>query len=369
MARTRPPDQHWCCVRCNTRVKALAALRRRARAAVARVIAEEVLRDGHPRGPGCPRCRRATREIRLEIDALAVAVDVCLGCDLALLDPGEVESIPPRAGAEPGSRAGRARGREPDSLVRFEGTLGPVSGGIAHEELLPAWKRLLAVLGLPVEIESPSEVREPWLTWSLAALLVAVFVVDGSEGGRFTRHLAFVPADWARAGGVTALTAFFVHSGALHLLGNLYFLLTFGDDVEDRFGRWRYAALLVSAGIAGSLVHGWLDPSPEVPLVGASGGLSGVLVCYAATFPWTRLVWFPPPISLVTWFARFSMPAIVFLFFWFVMQLFMALLQNAGATSISALAHLGGATVGMICWVLWRLESVVFPSRRASRAG
>ena len=81
------------------------------------------------------------------------------------------------------------------------------------------------------------------------------------------------------------MTSFFIHGSLLHLVGNVYFLMVFGDNVENDIGRWRYAALLLAATLAGGFLHIALDVRPLIPCVGASGGIAGVLTYYALRFP------------------------------------------------------------------------------------
>jgi membrane associated rhomboid family serine protease len=185
---------------------------------------------------------------------------------------------------------------------------------------------------------------------------VAVLLLDRSGPERLAPDLAWVPAKPWRLLGLTPITSFLVHAGWLHLLGNLYFLVTFGDNVEDRLGRGRFALLLVLSTLAGNLLHAWVDPRRELPCVGASGGISGLLACYAATWPWERIAVVFPRLYL---FVRpgvnlWSVPAVVFLAFWAVWQLALAVFQSAGTGHVSAAAHVGGALAGIALWLAWR---------------
>jgi membrane associated rhomboid family serine protease len=112
--------------------------------------------------------------------------------------------------------------------------------------------------------------------------------------------------------------------------------------------------LLIVATFVGDVTHMMADPRSDVPSIGASGGISGVIVYYALQFPRARLGF------LFRFYYRFSwiyFPAYVALIFWALLQLFQLFMQLAGASSISALAHLGGAAVGLGAWLLWRKSS------------
>ncbi|MGH2435580.1 MAG: rhomboid family intramembrane serine protease, partial [bacterium] len=136
-----------------------------------------------------------------------------------------------------------------------------------------------------------------------------------------------------------------------HLISNMYFLLVFGDNVEDFLGTGRYLALLLLAAVLGDLTHIALDPRQQIPLIGASGGISGIVLYYALKYPRAQL-----GILLRIWlyFRWIRMPAYAYVGIWVVLQMIGAQQQIAGITNVSALAHLGGAAVGLAFWVVTR---------------
>jgi len=162
--------------------------------------------------------------------------------------------------------------------------------------------------------------------------------------------LILVPSLADRMGGVTLLTSFFLHGGLFHLLSNLYFLIVFGAQVEDYLGRRRYLLLLLSATLAGSLSHVALDPHSNIPIVGASGGIAGIVVFYGLQFPRVRLL------ILTVWLLFFPLRlrAGIFLLLWFLLQVLGAWQQIHGFSNTSFLAHLGGTAVGLLFWGVWR---------------
>src|SRR5207249_4486791 len=117
-------------------------------------------------------------------------------------------------------------------------------------------------------------------------------------------------------------TSFFLHGGWVHLLGNLYFLLIFGDNVEDYLGRWRYLLLILLAMIVGDALHVLMDPRSAVPVIGASGGIAGIITFYALKFPRVRL-------GFLFRFWWFHMPAYFALIMWVLLQFVGAWLQLA----------------------------------------
>ena len=159
---------------------------------------------------------------------------------------------------------------------------------------------------------------------------------------------AFYPDNILRMLGLTTLTACFLHGDVFHLLGNLYFLWVFGDNVEIALGRVRFAVLLMGGAVLGCLVHAIFDPQSSVPLIGASCAISGVMVYYALSFPQARIA-----MLVGGWWRPVSMPAIGYIGFWVVLQLVGVFEQVHGLTQVSALGHIGGAVAGLLMWFYW----------------
>ncbi|MBP85789.1 MAG: hypothetical protein CMJ64_03585 [Planctomycetaceae bacterium] len=214
-----------------------------------------------------------------------------------------------------------------------------------------AWQWLPAMLGLPVEHDVDPLQSRPWATWIVGALLVMVALLTFGDLRHYISAFGFVPAEAFRLGGLTLLTSFFLHAGVLHLVGNGCFLLIFGDNVEDHLGSVRFVRLLVAATIAGHVLHAAFDPRSGIPCVGASGGISGVIAFYALQFPHARLGMMWRYYWRIGW-QRF--PAWAGLLVWLLFQSAVAYGQVLGASSVSALAHLGGAATGLAAWALWR---------------
>jgi membrane associated rhomboid family serine protease len=162
----------------------------------------------------------------------------------------------------------------------------------------------------------------------------------------------FIPNQWARHNGMTLGSSFFLHAGWFHLLSNLYFLVIFGDNVEDHLGKLRFLLLLAGAHLAGSFLHAAFDPRGEVPCVGASAGISGVIAYYALLFPRARIGFFFW--LLLRWLrVRAVWAFVAFL----AVQLLGTWRQIGGASNVSYLAHLGGLAVGMVAAMLVRITA------------
>jgi membrane associated rhomboid family serine protease len=152
-----------------------------------------------------------------------------------------------------------------------------------------------------------------------------------------------------RDGGSTVFTSFFLHAGILHLAGNLYFLLIFGSNVEDCLGRWRFVALVLLATVVGDMLHVIAQPHSTIPCVGASGGISGLIAFYALKFPRTQL-------DIMIRYRWVQIPAWGTFIVWVAMQSMGAMMQLAGFSNVAALAHIGGAMVGVLFWLGHRRE-------------
>jgi len=151
---------------------------------------------------------------------------------------------------------------------------------------------------------------------------------------------------------LTILTSMFLHGGWLHLIGNMLFLWIFGKNIEDQLGHPRFLLFYLICGVIASLAHILVTPHSRIPMVGASGAIAGVLGAYLIKFPNARiltLIWFGFFIRVV------RVPAIVFLGFWFILQLLYGLpsLALPGMGGIAFFAHIGGFVAGLLLFPFW----------------
>jgi len=203
----------------------------------------------------------------------------------------------------------------------------------------------------------------PIVTLLLIAANVLMFLFQlslGPEPGmRFAFAYGMIPArvQVALGGGQVGLaqavaplvTSIFLHGGFLHLIGNMWFLWVFGDNVEDRLGHLRYLVFYLLTGVGAGVVHTVFNWDSTVPAVGASGAISGVMGAYAVLFPRSRVVTLVP--LVIFWFTA-NIPAIVMIGYWFVLQFLsgMASLNAASpnAGGVAWWAHIGGLVLGVI---------------------
>lgn len=183
---------------------------------------------------------------------------------------------------------------------------------------------------------------------------------NASEYDLFVFAHGFRPADMSLA---DLLTAMFLHGGFLHLFGNMLFLWIYGDNVEHHLGPVRYLAAYLATGAAASLTHVVLDPTSTLPMVGASGAISGVLGCYFVWFPrnHVRLLWLLPPFLLQT----VMVPSRIVLAFYLMLDNLVPLLVGRQTGGIAHAAHIGGFVAGAAGAYLvgrWRLSRAPAPS-------
>jgi membrane associated rhomboid family serine protease len=307
-------------------------------------------------GRGCPACRRPMREVPVTLQEDAVSLDVCTGCHFAWFDPQEFEQL--RAAPQTQESEEKPRKELPEKvrveMARFalqSDTRRQSQDQFGSEWPDEAWKWVPGFLGMPVEHEVHPVRTLPWLTWALVLVTTLVFVLTFANLGEIIAQYGLIPAEAGRLGGLTFLTSFFLHASLFHLVANMYFLLVFGDNVEDYLGRWRYLALLAGAALLGDVIHLAAEPRADIPMVGASGGISGVIAFYALQFPHARLGFM---FRIFLFFRWVSFPAWLGLPAWVLLQLVGVFLQVYGASNVSALAHLGGAAVGVAAWAIWR---------------
>jgi len=153
---------------------------------------------------------------------------------------------------------------------------------------------------------------------------------------------------------LTFLTHMFLHGGWSHLIGNMWFLGLFGDNVEDELGHGRFLIFYLCGGVLASLAHFSLNLNSQVPMVGASGAISAVMGAYFVLFPYSRIVSIVPLYFLLPFLV--AIPAFTYLFFWFIFQVLSGLLDSPTGSGVAYWAHIGGFVVGMIYGYVRRLR-------------
>lgn len=198
----------------------------------------------------------------------------------------------------------------------------------------------------------------PVINWLLIGANLLVYLVEMAQGerlGAFIVTYGLVPARYSIpqlsehfSFGLQAfsfLSFMFLHGGFWHLLGNMWSLYIFGDNVEDRLGPFRYLIFYVLCGVASGLSHLFLNWDSSIPTIGASGAIAGVMGAYFILYPGAKILTIIP----IFFFPYFiEIPAFVFLGIWFVFQFLSAAGTSAQTTGIAWWAHIGGFVFGMV---------------------
>ena len=225
---------------------------------------------------------------------------------------------------------------------------------------------------IPLRDSHPSLLR-PSVTYSLITLNVLVFFLElfmGSYLEKFIMMFGFVPlrfllevkeGAWV-AGIIPLFTSMFLHGGWLHLIGNMWTLYIFGDNVEDTLGHWGYVAFYLACGVVACLAQLLSNPDSQVPMVGASGAIAGIMGAYFALFPHSRILTLVP----ILFFVIIEVPAYVFLGLWFLLQFFagtFSILGPGGQIGVAFWAHVGGFAAGYFLLRLLLQEKARSPSQ------
>lgn len=222
---------------------------------------------------------------------------------------------------------------------------------------------------IPLRDDNPSQIR-PIVTYLLIGLCVLVFIWQfmlGPEGGqRAVYSLGVIPARLLGHGELdpslvvvgpwtTVFTSMFMHGGVMHLLGNMLYLWIFGDNVEDSMGHVRFIIFYLLCGVAAVFAQALPEPTSQVPMIGASGAISGVLGGYLLLFPHARVL-VAIPLGFVMQMTR--LPALWVLLLWFGLQLLSNVLQGGAGAGVAFRAHIGGFVAGMALVALFKRRDV-----------
>ena len=228
----------------------------------------------------------------------------------------------------------------------------------------------------PIHDDNPTRIT-PYVSYVLLSACVLIFLWQVSLGDAVQQavysfgvipsvlfatkslpvELEILPA-W-----LTIFSSMFLHGGWMHLIGNMLYLWVFGNNVEDAMGHKRFILFYLSCGLLAALTQAVLNPHSEIPMIGASGAISGVLGAYVLLHPHARiLVVIPIGILIYTpWIAAYWV-----LGFWFVLQLINSLISASDTGGIAYGAHLGGFVAGMLLIPLFKYRHVALfsPSKR-----
>jgi len=209
----------------------------------------------------------------------------------------------------------------------------------------------------PVGTDESEHHTTPFVTYFLILANVAAFFAELNQGDAFVKQWAFTPAEFFEHPASyfpTLLTSMFLHGGWLHLIGNMAYLWSFGDNVEDNFGHLPFLIFYILAGILAMLAQAAFMPHSSLPNLGASGAIAGVLGAYLLMFP-------RGTVKLLTNAGIVRLPALIAIGGWIALQFvsaageFAKTADNAGG--VAYVAHIGGFFAGIVLALLFRTRA------------
>lgn len=217
---------------------------------------------------------------------------------------------------------------------------------------------------IPIKDDNP-RIRPPVITVALIGVNILVFFYQlqlGPQVQSFVREFGAIPSQIVRGQDLhTLLTSMFLHGGIMHLGGNMLYLWIFGDNVEGYLGHVRFLLFYMVCGLGAAVAHIFLGGISEIPMIGASGAISGVLGAYLVKYPGARVLVVIP----IFWFLDIRrISALFVLGFWFVIQLFSGLMTTYPGSGeprggVAFWAHVGGFVAGMLLVKLFGRRSGV----------
>jgi len=296
----------------------------------------------------CPRCQGGFDTFEYA-PGTGLYIDRCKTCQGIYLDAGELKKVHAVTGRrkllglESPDSADRAL-RETMKRERArhgKSKPGSYSSGSGRSSSGAGIYFFQLLTGLPVEVDA-KRARFPAITVALIVINVLAFLFQMlavNDVYYFYSTYAFIPERLFHGGvegGMGLFTSMFLHGGWLHILGNMYFLWVFGDNVEDRLNRGLFVVFYLLCGIAASLIHGAMTNNPEIPTLGASGAISGIMGAYLVLYPRRRMY-------QIIFFMQFRVSVAFYLLFWLGLQF---IYTGMGMAGVAWFAHIGGFAVG-----------------------
>ncbi len=304
----------------------------------------------------CPHCDKPMKQVLVGgEDEEAVELEVCTSCQQIWFDADELTKLPHRNPPPPEPPPPVFPPETQLRIDKGEIYMPPVEELDYREERSPAdgeepgsvFKTMLGAIGFPVTVDTPRVKKIAWVTYGLIMLLTVILVITYRGLDNYIADWGLIPAQWTRHYGLTLATGFFLHAGIVHLLFNIYFLDLTGEFVEQELGTLKFIFLLALSSLCGDLLHVIFNLKSNVPCVGASGGICGVMAFFAVSFPQARIgscfrgqwIYLPAPRALL---------------FYIGLELFaLTYFDDWKSSGIAVLAHFGGMAPGL-AWAIWR---------------
>ena len=214
---------------------------------------------------------------------------------------------------------------------------------------------------MPIGDDNSARRTVPIVTYALLAINIIVFIIELGGGDAFIEKWAFVPNRFlANPTGdfITLFTSMFMHAGWLHLASNMLYLWIFGDNVEDRFGHVKFLIFYLLSGLAATFAQLLFGSGSDLPNLGASGAIAGVLAAYLILFPQGK-------IKVLMGQQAMQVSALIVIGLWILLQLFSGIGSITSSTStggVAYMAHIGGFVAGLLLTFLFRGGKKALPA-------
>jgi membrane associated rhomboid family serine protease len=215
---------------------------------------------------------------------------------------------------------------------------------------------------MPIGDDNSARRTVPIVTYALLAINIIVFIIELGGGDAFIEKWAFIPNRFlANPMGdfITLFTSMFMHAGWLHLASNMLYLWIFGDNVEDRFGHVKFLIFYLLCGLAATFAQLLFGSGSDLPNLGASGAIAGVLAAYVILFPQGR-------IRVLMGQQTMQVSALIVIGLWILLQLFSGIGSITSSTAtggVAYMAHIGGFVAGLLLTFLFRGGRKALPAR------
>lgn len=224
---------------------------------------------------------------------------------------------------------------------------------------------------IPIHDDNPTD-KPTYVTWALIAICVLVFIVQYTAAPAITRQITYsfglipavlnnfasLPAEVHRVSAeATLLTSMFLHGGFMHLAGNMLYLWIFGNNIEDCMGHLKFVLFYLLCGAAAAYAQVLFNPDSTIPMVGASGAISGVLGAYLLVYPKAHVLVLIPLGFII---QTIRLPAVAVLSIWFAIQIFSSLNADPDKPGVAWYAHIGGFVAGCVLIPLFKSRHVPF---------
>lgn len=207
---------------------------------------------------------------------------------------------------------------------------------------------------IPLSDDNSKRKTTPVITYILIAINILFFLLELAGGEEFIIRWSFIPSHFLQNPGsniITLFTSMFMHAGWGHLIGNMLYLWIFGDNVEDRFGKVKFALFYLVCGLLATFSQMTFTPESNIPNLGASGAIAGVLGAYLVLFPQGK-------VNVMIGREVSQLPALLVIGFWFVLQFISGIAStatsNAEMEGVAYMAHVGGFLGGLLIALVFR---------------